>query len=215
MFARSGLYAIVDRDACRAAALPPLSVAAAFVAGGARVVQVRAKDAGGRDLLALVEAVQRIVVPAGGLVITNDRVDVARTAGTGVHLGQEDLPAAAARAILGPDAAIGVSTHTPAQLDAALRLPVSYVAFGPVYATATKANPDAVVGLDGVRAAARAAGDAGLPLVAIGGITMARAREVAAAGADAVAVISDLLGGTEGPESRVRQFLVALGGKPV
>ena len=204
------LYAIVDADACARAGRAPLDAAAAFVAGGVRLLQVRAKALSGGELLRLVEAVAAIARPAGAAVVVNDRVDVAGAAGVGVHVGQEDLPADLARRLLGPAALVGCSTHTPAQLDAALAAPVSYVAYGPIYATSSKAAPDPVVGLDGLRAAARRTAAAGLPLVAIGGITLDTAPAVIAAGASAVAVIGDLVNGGEPPEARARRFVVAL-----
>jgi thiamine-phosphate pyrophosphorylase len=128
-----------------------------------------------------------------------------------VHLGQQDLPPAVARRILGAEAIVGLSTHTPAELAAAVREDVSYVAVGPVFATSTKVAPDPVVGLDGVRQAALAARAAGLPLVAIGGISLATARQVLDAGADSVAVISDLLRNPGQLEARARAFFSTAG----
>jgi len=211
----SPLYAIVDVDVCLAAGRTPEAVAAAFLRAGVSHLQIRAKELGGAAFLDLVTRIAPAAAAAGAVLLVNDRVDVARTAGLGVHLGQQDLPAAEARRLLGPAAIIGRSTHTPAELEAALNEPVNYVAYGPVFATATKANPDPVVGIDGVRAAAARAGRAGRPLVAIGGITLATAPSVTAAGAAAVAVISDLVRGDEEPEARARRFLSALRTKPV
>jgi thiamine-phosphate pyrophosphorylase len=209
------LYAIVDSDVCAGAGRRPLDVALAYFAAGVRLLQIRAKHASGRDLLALVDAVLEPARRCGAGVVVNDRVDVAASAAVGVHVGQDDLPPVVARRLLGPQALIGCSTHTAAQLAAALAAPVDYVAFGPVFATSTKANPDPVVGLDGVRSAARQTATAGMPLVAIGGITMATAPSVVAAGATAVAVIGDLVNGDEPPEARARRFLVALGARGV
>lgn len=139
------------------------------------------------------------------LVIVNDRVDLARVSGAaGVHVGQEDLPPAAARVQLGPGAIVGCSTHSVNQVDAALREPVTYVAVGPVFGTATKETGYDAVGLDLVRAAAGRAGDT--PIVAIGGITLETAPAVIDAGAACVAVISDLLTGGD-PAARVRAFV--------
>jgi thiamine-phosphate pyrophosphorylase len=205
------LYAIVDVDACAAAGRLPREVAVAFLEAGVRLLQIRAKHATGRDLLALTETVLDHARPRGATVVVNDRVDVAATASAGVHVGQDDLPPAVARRLLGPAALLGCSTHTPAQLTEALAAPIDYVAYGPVFTTATKANPDPVVGLDGLRGAARQAAAAGVPLVAIGGITLATAPSVLAAGASAVAVIGDLVAGDEPPQERARRFLVALG----
>ena len=212
----SPLYAIVDVDVCARAGRAAADVARDYLAGGARLLQVRAKQLASGAFLQLVDDVAAQARATGATVIVNDRVDVAAAAGLGVHLGQDDLPVAAARAMLGPRALIGLSTHTAAQLTSALRQPVSYVAFGPVFVTGTKANPDPVVGLNGLAAAARAAQAAGVPLVAIGGITLATSASVLGAGAASVAVIADLLAGPEPPAARVRQFIQALdGGQPV
>jgi thiamine-phosphate pyrophosphorylase len=140
-------------------------------------------------------------------LIVNDRADIARLAGAaGVHVGQDDLPPQAARRIAGPERIVGVSTHTTAQLDAAVREPVDYVAIGPVFGTASKATGYDAVGLAMVEQAAARAHARGLQVVAIGGITLDRAADVVRAGADAVAVISDLLH-TGDPRARVRDYL--------
>jgi thiamine-phosphate pyrophosphorylase len=206
----SRLYAIADADMAARAGWQVPDLADLYLQAGVRLLQLRAKDAAARDLLAWTEAIARIAGDAW--VIVNDRVDVALVAGTRhVHLGQDDLPTADARALLGPGAVIGLSTHTPEQVDLACRQPVDYIAVGPVYGTQTKATGYAPVGTALVGEARRrteAAG--GRPLVAIGGITLDTAVEVVAAGADAVVVISDLL--REGqPAARVRAYLAALG----
>jgi thiamine-phosphate pyrophosphorylase len=206
----SPLYAIVDADVCAGVGLLPVDVAVDFADAGVSHVQLRAKSLTGAALLDLADRITAALAPLGATLIVNDRVDVAAAVGAGVHLGQHDLPVSAARRLLGPDAVIGRSTHTPVELARALAEPVSYVAYGPVFATATKADPDPVVGLDGVAAAARAARAAGRPLVAIGGITLETAAAVTAAGADAVAVISDLVRGPETPRARTGRFLSAL-----
>jgi thiamine-phosphate diphosphorylase len=121
-----------------------------------------------------------------------------------VHVGQEDVPAAAARAIVGADALVGLSTHTVAQIDAALHQPISYLAVGPVFGSSTKETGYAPVGLDLIRYAVAQGGT--IPVVGIGGIDRQRAPEVLAAGAAAVAVISDLITGD--PAARVRAYLV-------
>ena len=131
---------------------------------------------------------------SGVRIIINDRADVALAVkAAGVHLGQDDLPPEAARTLLGDEAIIGYSTHNIAQAQAAASLPVDYIAIGPIFRTATKANPDPEVGLDGLRAVRNAIGD--ISLVAIGGITPENAPAVIEAGADSVAVISGLLSG--------------------
>jgi thiamine-phosphate pyrophosphorylase len=147
---------------------------------------------------------------AGARVVVNDRADVARLAGAaGVHVGQDDLAPEAVRRIVGPDRIIGLSTHTIAQLDAAVREPVDYLAIGPVFGTASKATGYDAVGLEMVTRAAERAHARGLPLVAIGGITSDNAADVIRAGADSVAVISDLIA-TGDPRARVREYLERL-----
>jgi thiamine-phosphate pyrophosphorylase len=143
---------------------------------------------------------------AGARLVVNDRADVARLAGAdGVHVGQDDLSAYDVRRIVGDEAIVGVSTHDPDQLAAAARSTASYLAVGPIYGTTTKATGYEARGLDLVRRAAAF----GRPVVAIGGITLAHARDVLGAGAASVAVISDLMVGD--PEERVRAYLKALG----
>ena len=158
--------------------------------GGARLIQLRDKEASARELLDQAIACLKLTRNAGATLIINDRVDVALTAGAdGVHLGQDDLSVDEAREILGNDKIIGVSTHSIAQFRAALETSADYIAVGPVYPTKTKENSAAVVGLNLVREARKLADR---PLVAIGGINHRRAPKVIAAGADCVAVISAL-----------------------
>ena len=203
----SPLCAIVDAEAAARAGWKPLDLARAFIDGGARFLQLRAKSMPGAELLATATAIVQLAHARGALVIVNDRADIARLSGAdGVHVGQDDLAPAAVRAIVGPDAVVGLSTHTVEQLEQAVVEPVSYVAIGPVFGTTTKDTGYAQVGLDMVRDAARRTGAQGLPLVAIGGITRENARSVMQAGADAVAVIGDLVAGGD-PERRVRLFL--------
>ena len=133
---------------------------------------------------------------AGAALFVNDRPDVARLTGAdGVHVGQTDLPARDARKILVQGQLVGVSTHNPEQARQAVSDGADYLAIGPVFPTVTKANPDPVVGLEGVTTAAGIAHAAGLPLVAIGGIRLESAPRLFAAGADSIAVISDLFAG--------------------
>ena len=134
----------------------------------------------------------RVTRDAGAVLIINDRVDVALALGAdGIHLGQTDLPVRAARRLLGPSAIIGYSTHNLEQVKAALDLPLDYLAFGPIFETRSKLNPDPVAGLEGLRAAKALAGE--LPLVAIGGIAPSNVADALAAGADSLAIISALL----------------------
>jgi thiamine-phosphate pyrophosphorylase len=201
------LYAILDVETAVSRGFEPLALARAFVDGGVRLLQLRAKRLASGSLLDLADALVALARPSGAAVIVNDRADVARLSGAaGVHVGQDDLPAAAARALLGRDALVGLSTHTEAQVAAALAQPISYVAVGPVFGTATKETGYAAVGLDLVRRATRRAG--AVPVVAIGGIDLARAPEAIAAGATSVAVVSDLLQGD--PAARVREYLRTL-----
>lgn len=182
-----GFYAILDRDD-EALARTLVDPAGA----GARVLQVRIKPAGARAVLAAARMARRVTRDAGAMLVVNDRLDLALAVeADGVHLGQDDLSIADARVVLaGRPLAIGVSTHDLAQVRAALAAGADYLGFGPVFATGTKANPDPVVGLAGLAAAAAAARAAGVPLVAIGGITVAHGAAVFAAGADAACAIA-------------------------
>ena len=190
----------------------PMDLTRALLDGGARFLQLRAKHLPSAELLDLAAAIAELARPRGARLIVNDRADLARLANAdGVHLGQDDLPPAAVRAIVGADAIVGVSTHTVEQIDRAVGEPVSYVAIGPVFGTTTKATGYEAVGLEIVRAAAERAARRGLPLVAIGGITLATAASVIASGAASVAVIGDLLA-TGDPEARTREYVVRLSG---
>ena len=143
------------------------------------------------------------------LVIVNDRADLAvLSRAAGVHVGQEDLSPADVRRIAGPEAIVGLSTHTRDQIAAAVVEPISYLAIGPVFTTATKATGYDALGYAAVEEAVNQAGQYDLPVVAIGGITLATAPRVVEAGASAVAIIGDLL--TVDPEARVREYLAAL-----
>ena len=204
------LCAIVDVEAAQGAGWRPIDLARAFVGGGARFLQLRAKSMAGGPLLDLAAAIVELAHAEGARVIVNDRADIARLAGAdGVHVGQDDLSPSAVRTITGADAIVGLSTHTVDQVDRAIREPISYVAIGPVFGTATKTTGYERVGLEMVREAAARAGARGLPLVAIGGITLERAVSVIEAGATSVAVISDLLA-TGDPERRVREYVRTL-----
>ena len=204
----SRLYAVIDAAVCRTHGLDLQEASEACCRGGARFLQIRAKEVASRELLALIEAVVSIGRRSGATVIVNDRADLARLAGAdGVHVGQEDLPPDAARAVL-RHGIVGISTHDEPQVAEAYRSSADYIAVGPMYATATKETGYAPRGLDLVRSAA----SRGRPVVAIGGITLARAPEVLEAGAAAVAVISDLLA-TGDMEARVREFVRAIDGR--
>ena len=199
-------------DAAATAGYRPIEYARALIAGGVQGLQIRAKHASGRDLVRLCDAVVDAARSAGTLVIVNDRVDIARLCGAdGVHLGQADVPPDAARTQLGASAVIGWSTHSAGQARAALSLPISYLAIGPVFGTTTKDTGYEAVGLDQVTEVSALARTQSLPVVAIGGITLGRVPSVIAAGADAVAVIGDLFTGGD-PEARAREYLRVLDG---
>jgi thiamine-phosphate pyrophosphorylase len=185
----SPLYAIADPAA--SGVRPVETLVGDVLSGGGRLVQLRMKEAATGPFLALAESLRERTRRAGGLLIVNDRPDIALAVGAdGVHLGAEDLPVAAARRLLGPDALIGYSTHSVAEaIDVAAGGLVDYVAFGPVFPTGTKDMPHAPLGLERLREARRRVR---LPLVAIGGITADTAPAVRAAGADAVAMIGAL-----------------------
>ena len=214
------LQAIVDVDVAARAGWDPVELAQAYLAGGAQLLQLRAKTLPSADLLALADALVAAAAPYDAQVLINDRVDVARLANaSGVHVGQDDVPPAEARRLLGESAIVGYSTHSVSQVRAALLEPVSYIAVGPVFGTQTKNTGYDAVGLDLVSAAADAARTTTdvarmrvvrdpIPIVAIGGITLDTAVSVLQAGASAVAVISDLLVGD--PVVRTRAYLQAL-----
>ncbi len=181
------LYAITDPQLSN---YTHVEIVELLLAAGVRFIQLRDKEASSKELLDQARACLELTRAADAKLIINDRVDVALTANAdGVHLGQGDLNVAEAREILGDDAIIGVSTHSLEQFKAAQQTSANYLAVGPVYATTTKENPDPVVSLELVKAA-KALADR--PLVAIGGITVERTKEVIAAGADSIAVISAL-----------------------
>lgn len=188
------LYAIVDAASFVRAKNPGAAMvkfARALVAGGVRLIQYRNKMGSAREMLEQARALKQ-AVGRKALLIFNDRADLCLAAGfDGVHVGQEDLSPEAARSLIGKRRLLGVSTHNAKQVREADRSSADYVAIGPVFATRSKARPDPVVGPAGVRAARRATRKT---LVAIGGITRANCRAVVGAGADAVAVLSGLLG---------------------
>jgi thiamine-phosphate pyrophosphorylase len=199
------LTAIVDVEFAARSGWRTFDLARAFLAGGARLLQLRAKTLAGGEFLELATEVTALAHERGAMVIVNDRVDIARLArADGVHLGHDDLLPAAARVIAGT-MLVGLSTHSPEQTAAARREPIDYTAIGPVFRTSTKDTPFATVGVEGVRAAASGLPDR-MPLVAIGGITLERVPGVLGAGADSIAVISDLLTGGD-PEARVREYI--------
>ncbi|HEY2865447.1 MAG TPA: thiamine phosphate synthase [Pyrinomonadaceae bacterium] len=182
------IYPITDR---RLSGLSHAEQTRAFIEGGATLIQLREKST---DMRAFYDDVVNALALARehrGTLLINDRVDIAMvTHADGVHLGQDDLPPAEARKLLGANAIIGLSTHNIEQFGDALKEPIDYIAVGPIFSTSTKDNPDPVVGVDFLIEAKRIAGD--MPMVAIGGINAANVASVLAAGADSAAMISEL-----------------------
>jgi thiamine-phosphate pyrophosphorylase len=182
-------YPIVDTALLHKSGFDAERFAALLIEEGAGMLQIRHKGALTRQAFELMERIRARSAAAGTICIINDRADVAALLGAGLHLGQDDLPPALARRVA-PAALTGLSTHNEVQAARGAREPVDYLAIGPVFSTATKENPDPVVGLDGVK---RVRALTHLPLVAIGGIMLDTAAAVLEAGADSVAVIGDLL----------------------
>jgi thiamine-phosphate diphosphorylase len=182
----SHFYAMIDP----AGGHEPVMLAETMLEAGARIMQLRLKDAPGRDFLAAARAIAEMCRKRGATLIVNDRVDIAILAGAhGVHLGQTDLPLDAARRIIGNDRMIGISTHNFEQARTAEDGGADYIGFGPMYPGGLRNNA-AGKGLDELRAIRAAVK---IPIVAIGGITEARVAETLAAGADAVAIITDVV----------------------
>jgi thiamine-phosphate pyrophosphorylase len=184
------LYPILDTQLLAAKGCEPETAAAAWLDAGACIMQFRHKAQWTRAVFEQSERVARQCREGHAIFIVNDRADIAMLLRAGLHVGQADLPPADARRLMGIGAPLGYSTHNPGQLDAAAAEPVDYVAIGPIFMTASKENPDPVVGLEELRACRARCGR---PLVAIGGITRETARAVFAAGADSIAVIGDLI----------------------
>lgn len=177
-----------------------------LIAGGATLIQLREKHNSARAFYADAYDAIRIARSAGAKVIINDRVDAALALGAdGVHLGQTDMPVAAARRLLGKAAIIGFSTHNIEQVKAALKLPIDYLAFGPIFPTQSKRNADPVAGLDALGLIKSINGC--LPVVAIGGIDKSNVVEALSAGADSAAIISAIVADTTQITKNVRDFL--------
>jgi len=182
-------YAIVD-SSVRESTQDLLAYADELASAGCTLMQYRNKSGNARMMLEQARDLKKHL-GASVRLIMNDRADLCLAADfDGVHVGQDDLSAESVRRIIGPDRWLGVSTHNPEQLRDADRTPADYLAIGPVFATASKQNPDPVVGLEGVQRGRQLTRK---PLVAIGGVTRTNAASVIEAGADSVAVISDLL----------------------
>jgi len=199
------LYLVIGPDAVAGRAVE--AVTAAAVAGGVTLVQLRDKTAPDAEVAALARRLQAVLAPHALPLIINDRVEVARAVGAaGVHLGADDRPAAEARAVLGPEAIIGVSAGTFGEADLVDPAVVDYVGTGAVYATATKSDAGAAIGLDGLAALRRRLA---LPMVAIGGIGLSTAAAVAATGVEGIAVVSAVCGAAD-PESAARDLRAAV-----
>jgi thiamine-phosphate pyrophosphorylase len=195
------LYAILDPSIVPGPLGP---FAEALAQAGVQLLQLRDKRSGAGKICAEAKVLVTLLAPRNARLIVNDRPDVAAIAGAGgVHVGQDDLPVEDARGICCAPLWVGVSTHTIEQVRQAALTSADYIAVGPVFPTATKENPDPVVGLEFVRAARALTRK---PIVAIGGITVDRAAEVYHAGANSVAVIRDLLSAAD-PPSRAREYL--------
>jgi thiamine-phosphate diphosphorylase len=183
------LYPITDR---RLSGLSHAEQVARLIEGGATFIQLREKHLSSREFYSEAEEALKVARARGAKLIVNDRTDIALALGAdGVHLGQDDMPPRAARALLGERAVIGFSTHSVEQAIAAARLPVDYIAIGPVFETTSKERPDPQVGIEGLRRVREAVGS--VTLVAIGGVTRENGPTVLGAGADSVALISALL----------------------
>ena len=203
----NGLQVIIDVETAMHFGWSPRGLAEACLDGGARLLQIRAKETPSASLLKMCDDIVRTSDTYGAKVIVNDRIDLALMCGAaGVHLGQEDFQPTVARKLLGKDALIGLSTHSPMQVELALQTPINYVAIGPVFETSTKLTSYKPLGLEGVHWAAKKAHKSKLPIVAIGGISLEKARGVFESGADAVAIISDVFVGND-PADRVRKYL--------
>lgn len=198
------LYAILDTS-CFRDSQTLFATAEELLAGGVTLVQYRNKSGNARQILEQSRELKRRIGESVTLIM-DDRADLCLAAGfDGLHVGQEDLSPAGARKVIGEKLWLGVSTHNSEQVKEADNTSASYVAIGPVFSTASKANPDPVVGLEGVK---KARALTPKPLVAIGGINRANCRSVIEAGADSVAVISDLM---RDPRKSAEEFFLILG----
>ncbi len=202
------LYPILDAEILAAHGISLAVFARDLRAAGVTLLQYRDKNGSPQQVLRAAAILRDAFSGSGCKLILNDRADLAVLANfDGVHVGQGDLSPEDARRVVGPNRIVGVSTHTDEQVRIADQSSADYIAIGPVFATATKLNPDPVVGLEGVR---RARSLTTKPLVAIGGITRANARSVIDSGADSIAVISALFAPNESPDQLVRDFLAHL-----
>jgi thiamine-phosphate pyrophosphorylase len=195
------LYVILDAGMLT---VPAGELTRKLTDAGVKLLQYRAKDAAARELWTESRAIGEVARRANCTFIVNDRPDVAYLAGAdGVHVGQDDLDVEQARKVIGPDRWVGVSTHNLEQFAKAVASSADYIAVGPIFQTTSKVNPDPVVGTHLLR---RVRALTEKPIVAIGGITLDRAAEVLEAGADSVAVISDIVKSKD-PAAMAREFI--------
>ena len=202
----SPLYAILDAGLAKGR--PLTTILRDFLKGGAKLLQLRAKELTSAEFFNVAKEASRLAHEAGAIFIVNDRLDIALACNAdGVHLGQEDLPLSVARKILGKEKLIGVSTHDLSQAQEAERDGADYIGFGPIFGTATKDTGYSPRGLEMLREIRKAVK---IPVVAIGGITEKNVAEVWKAGADSAAIISDLMGADDAAE-KVRRILALPG----
>lgn len=200
-------YPILDTGVALRRGIDPVNAAKQILDAGARVLQFRHKAFLSREAFGWLENIAALTQAAGATLVINDRADLARLFNAALHLGQEDLTPSVARRVVGPDAMVGFSTHNEAQLRAAREEPVDYLALGPLFGTVTKENPDPTVGLAELH---RLRPLSPFPLVAIGGITRATARQTLDAGADSVAVIGDLFPDDGNVRARAKEYFSLL-----
>jgi thiamine-phosphate pyrophosphorylase len=218
-------YPILDTAVAARCGHDPVHAAEILLSAGAGILQFRHKGFFSRDVFSKMEQIAALCREARVPFVVNDRADLAAllaasppaggsalTSGpvldVWLHLGQDDLPPSVARRVIGPRITIGYSTHNESQLRAALAEPVNYLALGPIFGTVSKEHPDPIVGIEELR---RLRPLCDRPLVAIGGITRANAREVLGAGADSVAVIGDLFADTGGLRTAAKEWLQITG----
>jgi thiamine-phosphate pyrophosphorylase len=199
------LYVILDPALLKS---PAIDCARELADAGVRLMQYRDKSSPAREVLVISRHLADLLVPRGVAFYVNDRADIAALSGaSGVHVGQDDLGVDQCRQLVGNEKSVGVSTHNVEQFERALLTSADYIAIGPIFPTGSKANPDPVIGLETIRQVRALTGK---PIVAIGGITLGAAAQVRRAGADCVAVISDILR-AESPAQRASEYLDALG----
>lgn len=198
----SPLYAILDTSFSKGCS--PLTILSEFLAGGVKLVQLRAKELSSAEFYSLAKEARQLTREAGAMFIVNDRADIALACNAdGVHLGQDDLPLAAVRKVLGPEQIIGISTHDLDQARTAELNGADYIGFGPIFSSTTKDtgySPRGLEMLREIRAVTK------IPIVAIGGINEHNVAEVWSAGADAAAIISDLMA-AEDAAGKVKRIL--------